>query len=118
MNNTLSASFIDQRDSCNGTFNLKSLLQIDGSFKGKIISTNDVIITAGAVVESAIVARSVVIGGSLKGSIQATERVVLLSGSIIEGSILAPHCEIEKGSLVNADMKIPPTSEISPNAKN
>ncbi len=111
------ASFIEKSDSCSGTFNLRSLLQIDGSFKGKIVSANDVIISAGAVVESTIFARAIVVAGSLKGEINATERVVLLAGSIIEGSIFAPRCEVERGSLVNADMKIAQSVKEKLNAK-
>ena len=100
------ASFIEKSDSCHGVFNLRSLLQIDGSFKGEISSTNDILISAGAVVESTIAARSVVIAGSFRGAVNATKRVVVLSGAIVEGDIFSPRCEVERGALVNADMVI------------
>ncbi len=84
-------------------------IRIDGSFKGKIDTTEVLTVGSSGVVEAEIIARSAVIGGKVIGNLSVKERVELeVNSSLIgdlktkdliinEGAVFHGNCTMEKG---------------------
>lgn len=84
-------------------------IRIDGSFKGKIDTSEVLTIGSSGIVEAEIIARSAVIGGKVIGNLSVQERVELeVNSSLIgdlntkdliinEGAVFHGNCTMEKG---------------------
>lgn len=80
-----------------GTMRFTKSLKIDGSFKGKIISTGFLYIEEGAVVTADIKVGSVVIGGVVYGNVEASENLEMLTTGQVFGNIKTAKLRIADG---------------------
>lgn len=83
-----------------GEFRISSILHVDGSVEGEVISDNTVIIGKNGILKGSVSAQRVVINGQFFGNITA-EYIELLNGGILVGDITARNLSIENGAKFN-----------------
>jgi len=82
-----------------GTVDVKGAFRVDGTVKGKIISSDCVTIGATGLVEAEIEANSAVIAGRMVGNIVATEKIELQAKCEMEGDLKTKSLVIEQGAV-------------------
>ena len=88
-------------------------IKIDGSFKGKIETKEDLNIGDKGVVEAEIKAKNVVIGGKVIGNVIAIGRVELKEHASLTGDLSTRDLVIHEGALYHGKCSM---KEIKPNA--
>lgn len=73
-------------------------LQINGKFKGQILTKGFLLLGSTAEMDGDIKAADVTIKGKLKGTIIAEKKVSLMQNGQIKGDIRTPDLQIESGS--------------------
>jgi len=92
------SGFLDKDTEFTGDIKFKDTFRIDGIFKGKILSGNNLIIGESGDVEADVEVNSIAINGKVKGSIKAKERVEILSQGRVSGTLVSPKLIIEEGA--------------------
>jgi cytoskeletal protein CcmA (bactofilin family) len=83
-----------------GILKFETALKIQGSFKGTIKATGDLIVDKDAVVEADhITVNSLVVHGSIIGTVQAMNKVDMMSGAKVHGDVSAAKLRIADGVL-------------------
>jgi len=74
-------------------------LAIDGTFNGQItLPEQELTISATAIVNAKVIARSVTIAGRVEGNITATERVTLDSTAVVRAHLQTPSIAMREGA--------------------
>ncbi len=73
-------------------------LVIEGTVKGSIRSTGEVLVTPHGRVEATIAAKRIVIQGSVKGDVQADETVNVQTDGVLIGNCRARAIQIHEGA--------------------
>lgn len=94
-------AFLGQSTNFNGSLVFDGLVRIDGSFEGKIKTSDTLIIANSGKVKAEIEAGVVKISGSFEGNIVAKTKVELLKPSVVEGTITTPCIAVEDGVIFN-----------------
>ncbi|MGK4007638.1 polymer-forming cytoskeletal protein [Sorangium sp. So ce1036] len=79
-------------------------LEILGRVEGSVVMTGDVTIGEGALIQSDVRGRRVVVRGAVAGSIFGEEAVVLEPGARVVGDLGAPQIGIQPGALVRGNV--------------
>ena len=95
---SIDQTFLGKDASFKGELSFKGTLCIDGKFKGKINTTDTLIISQGGIIEADIHAGTVICEGLVKGNIVASKRVELRPKSNILGNVQSPSLVIEVGA--------------------
>jgi cytoskeletal protein CcmA (bactofilin family) len=82
-----------------GTLDIKGALRVDGTVKGKIISSDCVTVGATGMVEAEIEAKTAIIAGHLVGNVQATEKIELQAKCEMDGDLKTKSLVIEQGAV-------------------
>jgi len=82
-----------------GTIDVKGALRVDGTVKGKIISSDCVTVGATGLVEAEIESNSAVVAGRMVGNIVATEKIELQTKCEMEGDLKTKSLVIEQGAI-------------------
>jgi len=83
-----------------GTLVFQGRIRIEGKFRGKISSSDVLIIGAAADIEADIdVGALIVRGGTLRGAVRARQLVEIYAPASVRGDIEAPQVFLEKGAL-------------------
>jgi cytoskeletal protein CcmA (bactofilin family) len=82
-----------------GTVDVKGALRVDGTVKGKIISSDCVTVGATGLVEAEIEANSAVIAGHMVGNVVASEKIELQAKCEMEGDLKTKSLVIEQGAI-------------------
>ena len=82
-----------------GTLDIKGELRVDGTVKGKIISSDCVTIGATGVVEAEIEAESAIIAGRMIGNVVTNEKIELQAKCEMEGDLRTKSLIIEQGAV-------------------
>lgn len=82
-----------------GTVDVKGALRVDGTVKGKIISSDCVTVGTTGLVEAEIEANSAVIAGRMVGNIVTTEKIELQAKCEMEGDLKTKSLVIEQGAI-------------------
>ena len=82
-----------------GTLDIKGALRVDGTVKGKIISTDCVTVGATGEVEADIEAATAIVAGHMVGNIQTSEKIELQAKCEMEGDIKTKSLVIEQGAM-------------------
>lgn len=81
-----------------GTLLFDGRLRIDGTFRGKIVSPDTLIVGDGADVDAQIdVANVIIKGGEVRGAIRASASIELYPPSRVSASLHSPSIFIDKG---------------------
>lgn len=92
------SGFIDKDTEITGDIRFKLSFRIDGKFKGKILSGNELIVGETGEVEADIDAGSISINGRVKGTLNATDRIEIFSHGRVTGKLKTPKLIIEEGA--------------------
>ncbi len=82
-----------------GTIDVKGALRVDGTVKGKIISSDCVTIGATGLVEAEIEANAAVVAGHMVGNIVAQDKIELQAKCEMEGDLKTKSLVIEQGAV-------------------
>lgn len=92
-------TIIGKDTTINGTLDIKGALRVDGTIKGKIISSDCVTIGATGLVEAEIEANTAIVAGKMVGNITTTERIELQAKCQMEGDVKTKSLIIEEGAI-------------------
>ncbi len=90
-------SVIGEGSVLEGTMEITGNLRVDGTFKGKLRITENLIVGKRGLVEAEVNTRSALVGGTIKGNLSASEKIALQSGSRLEGEMITSKLVIEEG---------------------
>lgn len=90
--------FIDRDTEMTGDIKFNDSFRIDGTFKGKILSGNTLIIGEGGNVEADVEVANISVNGVVKGTLKASERIEIYSLGRVSGEIITPKLIIEDGA--------------------
>ena len=97
-----------------GTLQFKETIRIDGRIKGKLISSEGVVIIGeNAVIDADIHVASAVIRGTITGRVEAKERIEIYAPAQVTGDICAPTIAIDSGVVFNGSCKMKGQERIS-----
>lgn len=83
-----------------GTFASTESMEIYGSVKGTIETTQDVFVGPEAKITANVNAKTLVIAGKIEGNVNATEKVELQGTAHVEGDITTDIISIETGAVL------------------
>jgi len=92
------ATFIGANITIEGTLAGSEPVVVDGSVRGNVNLTGDLLIGTKARVEATVHARNVKIEGKLTGDVSADARVELVASASVEGNIKAPKIVVAEGA--------------------
>lgn len=78
-------------------------IRVDGTIKGKLISSEAVVVGPTGVVEANVQVKRATIGGRLTGSLVATEQVVLESKAVLLGDLKTSSIVVHEGAIFNGN---------------
>lgn len=88
--------------SISGTVRSDEPLAIAGTIKGEVFAAeHEVTLEAGANIDGAVLARSIVVTGKSEGRLIAKEVVRLRKGASVKAEIAAPRFALEEGAVFN-----------------
>jgi cytoskeletal protein CcmA (bactofilin family) len=86
-----------------GTVSIPHSVRIDGSFKGKIETSEIVTIGHNGVVEADITAKSAIIGGKVIGNVSVDDRVELEANASLIGDLRTRDLVINEGAIFHGN---------------
>ena len=91
-------TFIGANITVEGTLSGSEPVVIEGSVRGNVKLTGDLLIGTKGRVEATVHARNVTIEGKLTGDVSADERVELVASATVDGNIKAPKIIVAEGA--------------------
>ena len=84
-----------------GSISVPHNLRVEGAFKGKIETAEEIIIGGSGVVNADIKAKSADVGGKIVGNLMVEDRVELQDKSSLIGDLKARELSINEGAVFN-----------------
>jgi cytoskeletal protein CcmA (bactofilin family) len=81
-----------------GTISGSEPVFVEGTVRGKIQLSSDLVVGTKARVEATVHARNVIIEGRLTGDVSADDRVELIASATVDGNIKAPKIIVAEGA--------------------
>lgn len=81
-----------------GDLKVQSTLRVDGKIKGKVATSESIVIGKDGEIEGEVMAKNAVIGGKLKGKLHATGKVILEANSKFVGELKTAKLVIDEGA--------------------
>ncbi len=103
-----------------GKLRFSNSVLIEGTFKGEIESSGNLVIGESAEVDATITTASITIKGSVKGSIEASERVELKHNGRLQGDVVTPSLQMDETVFFQGSCSMPSgksSSNPNPSAK-
>lgn len=97
-----------------GTLKTLGDIQINGSFKGKLITEGDVVVGEHAQVEADISAENVHIAGSVIGNVSAIHKLEVFETGEINGNVSSSALVVEAGGVLKGTSKMHETESERP----
>jgi cytoskeletal protein CcmA (bactofilin family) len=97
---------IGERVIFKGTLSFQTLLRIDGTFEGELISEGKLIIGPTGSVKANINMQEAFISGKVDGDITVKERLVLRGRAEIRGNIHAPILSVDEGVSIIGQLNV------------
>jgi cytoskeletal protein CcmA (bactofilin family) len=112
-------TFIGANITIEGTLSGSEPVVIEGSVRGNVRLTGDLLVGTKARVEATVHARNVIIEGKLTGDVSADDRVELVATASVDGNIKAPKIVVAEGARFrgSVDMGSPRPRESAAPAK-
>jgi cytoskeletal protein CcmA (bactofilin family) len=92
--------FLDRGARLEGTLSFDDVFRIDGSFKGTIVSSSELVVGDGGLVEGEIRVGRLAVSGTVRGVIHAVERIEVHAGGRLFAEIHAPALVVEEGAVI------------------
>ncbi len=83
-----------------GTLQTAGDIQINGEFKGKLLTEADVVVGEYAVVDADINGQNVYVSGEVIGDINAFEKIEIMETGKVDGNVTASALSIESGGIL------------------
>ncbi len=84
-----------------GNLDTESAVKIDGTVKGDIHSTREIILSETATVDGDIHAASLIVAGHLTGNVVASEQLLIKETGVLKGNVETGSLVIEEGGVFN-----------------
>ena len=84
-----------------GEMATEGVVKVEGSIRGNIRATKQVLVTKGALVHGDIYTTEAIIGGEVRGSIYAENRIEVQDTSVVHGDIGTRRLMVHEGGEVN-----------------
>ena len=99
-------TFIGANITIEGTLSGSEPVIVEGSVRGNVRLTGDLLVGTKARIEATVHARNIIIEGKLTGDVSADERVELVATASVDGNIKAPKIVVAEGARFrgNVDM--------------
>ncbi|MFL6245970.1 MAG: polymer-forming cytoskeletal protein [Thermoanaerobaculia bacterium] len=112
-------TFIGPNVTIEGTVTGSEPIVIEGTVRGNINLSADVLVGTKARIEATVHARNVTVEGKLTGDISADDRVELIASATVDGNIKAPKIVVAEGAKFrgNVDMGSRVPKDDAPAAK-
>jgi len=94
----VNGTFLGPNVRIEGTVTGSELVTIEGTVKGNINLTGDLLIGTKARIEATVHAKNVTIEGNLNGDVSADDRVELVASATVDGNIRAPKIIVAEGA--------------------
>jgi len=94
-------TFFDDGCQVDGRLVIKTSIEIDGEFRGRIESEDTVSVRAEASIEGSVRARSIRVEGAVVGDLEASREIVIAPSGRVHGDLSAPSVVIERGAFFN-----------------
>jgi cytoskeletal protein CcmA (bactofilin family) len=88
---------LDRGSEFDGTLSFEGAFRIGGVFRGKIFTSDVLIIGEGAVVEANMEVGTLILSGTLTGSVKARDRVEIHYPAVFRGNIQTPSLMVADG---------------------
>jgi cytoskeletal protein CcmA (bactofilin family) len=102
--------FLDRGAEITGELRFKDLMRIDGKFKGKIISSNTLVIGETGEIDAEIEVGTLSISGRVEGVLKASEKIEIHSKGKVYGTLIAPRLVIEEGAVFQGKCEMDSTT--------
>ena len=86
-------------------------LIVQGTVKGKISLSENLVIDESAVAEADIAAKSIDIAGQVSGDVEASERIALQSSARLIGDVRTPRLNMADGAVISGSIDMQPAEE-------
>lgn len=100
--------FLDRGARFEGTLSFEDTFRIDGVFKGKIVTRNELVIGDGAAIDAEIHVGRLSVSGNVRGVIYARERVEVHAGARLQAEIHTPSLLVEDGAVIQGAVQTGP----------
>jgi cytoskeletal protein CcmA (bactofilin family) len=94
-----------------GSISVPHNLRVEGAFKGKIETAEEITISGSGVVNADIKAKSAVVGGKIVGNLMVEDRVELQENSSLIGDLKARDLIINEGAVFHGNCAMASTTE-------
>lgn len=91
--------FLDRGSSFKGELEFEDTMRIDGRFKGKIVSRNELIVGESASIDGEIHVGRIAISGTVTGSIRADQKIEIHRTGRVYSDIDTPNLIVEEGAI-------------------
>ena len=98
-----------------GQLQFEGPVEIAGTYKGAIKTSDQLKIGGQAVIEANITCGSAVVNGQVTGNIVARDFITLQSGARVKGDLTAPALSMEKGATFDGLSRMGTVSSANPN---
>ena len=95
---TFNGTYIGPNITIDGTITGNEKVLIEGTVRGKIDMSGDLLVGTKARVEATVHAKTVTVEGKLTGDISADDRVELVASATVDGNIKAPKIVVAEGA--------------------
>lgn len=92
-------TIIGKGSSFEGTFVVHSTIRIDGKIKGKITTSESLVVGKEGEIDGEVKVRNAIIGGKVKGKLNASGKVVLEAKSQFNGELKTAKLVIDEGAI-------------------
>ena len=107
-------TIIGQGVGVEGTLQTRGDIQINGYFKGKLITEGDVVIGEQAEVAANINAQNVYVAGEVEGNIHAIDKLEILETGRVVGDVSSSALVIESGGMLKGNSTMHETEHERP----
>jgi cytoskeletal protein CcmA (bactofilin family) len=97
-----------------GTLEAEGDVQINGKFKGKLVTNGDAIIGDSANIDANIDAHNVYVAGEVKGNILAQEKIEIMETGRVLGNVESSALSIEPGGILKGKSSMLEHEESTP----
>jgi cytoskeletal protein CcmA (bactofilin family) len=91
-------TFIGANITIEGTVSGSERMVVEGTVRGKIDLSADLLVGTKARIEATVHARNVTVEGKLTGDVSADDRVELVASATVDGNIKAPKIIVAEGA--------------------
>jgi cytoskeletal protein CcmA (bactofilin family) len=95
-----------------GNLTVPHSIHIDGSLRGKLDTTEDLMVGVNGVVEANVTARSAIVAGKITGNLVTEERVELQATSSLNGDLRTRELVIEEGAVFQGNCTMSPGKNV------